>query len=100
MEFGRSKKAPDDEMNEKIAVEANKKIRSKSEGKEILFGMGVFGIIGWSVAVPMLLGVALGSYLDKRFTQSFSWTLTMLFLGLIIGCFNAWRWLTERNERK
>ncbi|QSX08533.1 AtpZ/AtpI family protein [Alkalibacter rhizosphaerae] len=94
------KKTPDEELNEKIAKQANSKIRSKKEGNEIAFGMGVFGIIGWSIAIPTLLGVALGSYLDERFTQSFSWTLSLLFFGLIVGCFNAWRWLKERSERK
>lgn len=94
------KKTPEEEMNEAIKAEAVKKLRSKREGKEILFGMGVFGIIGWSIAIPMLLGVALGRYLDARFTQSFSWTLSLLFLGLIVGCFNAWRWLKERSEKE
>lgn len=94
------KKTPEKELNDKIKAEAVKKIRSQKEGKEILFGMGVFGIIGWSIAIPTLLGIALGRYLDARFTQSFSWTLSLLFLGLVIGCINSWRWLKERSEKE
>ncbi|WP_207740810.1 AtpZ/AtpI family protein [Alkalibacter mobilis] len=94
------KPTPEEDLAKKISSEVNKKIKSKNEGKEILFGMGVFGIIGWSVAIPTLIGVALGNFLDKRFQVGFSWTLTFLFLGLIIGCFNAWHWIKEKSDKE
>lgn len=60
-------------------------------------GLGMFGMVGWSVAVPTLLGVALGIWLDKTFPQSFSWTLTGLILGLIAGCVIAWNWVIKER---
>ncbi|UJF16662.1 AtpZ/AtpI family protein [Jeotgalibaca sp. MA1X17-3] len=80
--------------------DANKKLKSKEDGKEIMFGLGLFGIVGWSIAVPTLLGIALGTYLDKKVETSFSWTLTLIFVGVIVGAFNTWRWLNENNNKE
>ena len=51
------------------------------------------GLIGWSVTVPTLIGVALGLWVDKHYPSTFSWTLMLLLIGLIIGCINAWHWV-------
>ena len=64
----------------------------------IWFGLGMFGMVGWSVAVPTLLGAALGIWLDKNYAQSFSWTLTCLILGLFAGCLIAGYWVTKEHK--
>lgn len=96
----KKKPTPEEELTTKISDDVKHRLRSKREGKEIMFGMGVFGIIGWSITVPTLLGVALGIYLDKRFQVDFSWTLTLMFAGLIMGCYNAWRWINDKSNRR
>jgi ATP synthase protein I len=55
------------------------------------------GLIGWSVAVPTLCGVALGFWIDRRFRSSHSWTLSLLILGLFVGCANAWHWISQQD---
>jgi ATP synthase protein I len=50
----------------------------------------MLGIVGWSVTVPTLAGVALGVWIDHKWPSPVSWTLTLLFVGLAIGCWNAW----------
>ncbi|WP_255763974.1 AtpZ/AtpI family protein [Jeotgalibaca sp. MA1X17-3] len=90
----------DEELLNEIEKDANKKLKSKEDGKEIMFGLGLFGIVGWSIAVPTLLGIALGTYLDKKVETSFSWTLTLIFVGVIVGAFNTWRWLNENNNKE
>ena len=94
----KKKLSSEEELLEKIEKDSIKKIKSKEEGPEIMFGLGLFGIIGWSISIPTLLGTALGIFLDKRFTQSFSWTITLLFAGVILGAFNAWHWIKEKTE--
>ncbi len=88
----------EDMLLEKIKKDSAKKIKSKEEGNEILFGLGLFGIVGWSIALPTVMGIAIGVFLDKRFTQSFSWTITFLFAGVILGAFNAWHWIKEKSR--
>jgi ATP synthase protein I len=58
----------------------------------------MMGLIGWSVAVPTLLGAALGQWLDNRHASDRSWTLALLVAGLALGCWNAWHWVA-REER-
>jgi ATP synthase protein I len=64
----------------------------------VWFGLGMTGLIGWSVVVPTLVGTALGGWLDNRYPGSHSWTLMLLVAGLSIGCLNAWRWITMEDE--
>lgn len=94
----KKKLSNEEELLEEIRKQSEKKIKAKEEGSEVMFGLGLFGIVGWSIAIPTLLGIALGIYLDKRFTQSFSWTITLLFAGVILGAFNAWHWVQEKTE--
>lgn len=89
---------PNEELVKKIKKESEKKLKAKEESDEILFGLGMFGIIGWSISIPTLLGIALGLYLDRKFSHSFSWTLTLLFLGVIVGCLNVWYWIKEKID--
>ena len=58
----------------------------------------LFGVVGWSVTVPTLAGVALGIWIDRVWPSRFSWTLTCLFVGLTVGCLNAWTHI--KNDRK
>ncbi len=64
----------------------------------VWFGLGMMGVIGWSVAVPTLLGASLGIWLDNRHPGSHSWTLALLVAGLAIGCLNAWHWVAKEDK--
>ena len=90
----------DDETLSEIGRKAERKMRYRREESSALwFGLGTMGIVGWSVAIPMLLGIALGMYLDEHAPVSFSWVLTGLIGGLILGCLNAWFWI-RRNQQE
>lgn len=64
----------------------------------IWFGLGMMGLIGWSVAIPTLMGAALGLWLDKHYPGGRSWALALLVAGLAIGCFNAWHWVVKEDK--
>ena len=82
-----------------VNKKAQRKLRAQREGDGgVWFGLGMSGLIGWSIALPTLLGAALGLWLDGRYPEAFSWTLTLLFAGLILGCFNAWHWVSQQND--
>jgi ATP synthase protein I len=88
----------EDEFTEKIgAKEARKMKARRTKAKGVWFGLGTMGMIGWSVAVPTLIGVAIGVWLDMRYPGQISWTLTFLSLGLILGCFSAWHWIRKEQ---
>jgi ATP synthase protein I len=79
--------------------EARKVKARSSKDRGLWFGLGTMGMIGWSVAVPTLIGVAVGLWLDMHYPGQISWTLTFLSIGLAIGCANAWYWV-ERERKK
>jgi ATP synthase protein I len=64
----------------------------------VWFGLGMMGLIGWSVVVPTLAGAALGLWLDTHHAGEHSWTLALLVAGLAIGCFNAWHWVANEDR--
>ena len=64
----------------------------------VWFGLGMMGLIGWSVVVPTLGGAALGLWLDQRHPGAHSWTLALLVAGLAIGCLNAWHWVANEDK--
>ena len=58
----------------------------------------MFGMVGWSVAVPTLMGIAIGCWLDAKFGGHISWCLTFLFVGIVIGVAIAWNWLKKEGQ--
>lgn len=66
----------------------------------VYFGLGLFGIVGWSVAVPTLLAIALGVWIDRRWPGPYSWTLMLLVVGVVLGCINAWRWVQKSQQEQ
>ena len=91
------------EKEEKFARQMGEKARRKLQTRRnpapgVWFGLGMMGIIGWSVSVPTLLGAALGIWLDKHRGDTRSWTLALLVAGLGIGCFNAWFWVSRERD--
>lgn len=70
----------------------------KTDSNPTWFGLSMFGVIGWSVAIPMVLFTFLGIWIDAHHPNHFSWTLMLLFLGVMIGCFNAWYWVNKESN--
>ena len=94
----RSKDQEEDFVRE-VAAKTARKLKAQRDGKQgVWFGLGMSGLIGWSVAVPTLLGAMLGLWLDRHHPGSHSWTLMMLVIGLVIGCANAWHWMDQQNK--
>ena len=82
-----------------VGAKAARRLKAQRHtARTIWFGLGMMGLIGWSVVVPTLLGAALGIWLDKHYPGPHSWTLTLLFIGLIIGCVNAWHWVAKEDK--
>src|ERR1700691_5957948 len=82
-----------------VGAKAARKLKARRNPTPgVWFGLGMMGLIGWSVAVPTLLGAALGLWLDKHHPGGHSWTLALLVAGLAIGCLNAWHWVAQEDK--
>jgi ATP synthase protein I len=95
------KSDPDDASNlaEQVGAKAARKLRARRHASSgVWFGLGMMGLIGWSVVVPTLLGAALGLWLDRAYPGGRSWTLALLVAGLALGCINAWLWIVKEGK--
>jgi len=82
-----------------VGKKAARKLKARrNAGQGVWFGLGMMGLVGWSVAIPALLGAALGIWLDNRRPGSHSWTLMLLVIGLVTGCLNAWHWVANEDK--
>ena len=86
-------------LAEQVGAKAERKLKARRNSRQgVWFGLGMMGLVGWSVAIPTLLGAALGLWLDKHYSGPHSWTLMLLVIGLIIGCVNAWLWVAKEDK--
>jgi ATP synthase protein I len=90
---------PKPSLSQEVGAKATRKLKARRNSTQgVWFGLGMMGLIGWSVVVPTLLGAAFGIWLDKRHPGSHSWTLMLLVMGLVIGCLNAWHWVAKEDK--
>ena len=96
---GESKERPVS-LADEINTKELRKIRARSaRDRTVLTGVSAFGVVGWSIAVPTLLGVFAGMWFDRTWPTKFSWTLALLMAGLTIGCFMAWNWVQKERDQ-
>ena len=89
-----------EEFIKQVELKESRKLKSRQDtSQNVWLGFVKYGVIGWSVAIPTLAGVAAGLWLDKNYPCTHSWTLSLMALGLFTGCACAWRWM-ENEEIK
>jgi ATP synthase protein I len=87
------------EFSQQVGEKAARKLKAQRQVTQTVWtGLGMMGLVGWSVAIPTLLGAALGIWIDRHFPGSHSWTLALLAIGLGLGCFNAWHWVAKEGR--
>jgi len=92
-----SKKEPT--LADRVGAKAARKLKARRNSTPgVWFGLGMMGLIGWSVVVPTLLGAGFGIWLDNRHPGRHSWTLMLMVIGLAIGCVNAWHWVAQEDK--
>lgn len=86
------------ELSEQVARKERRKMKARRErGRSIWYGLGMFGLVGWSIALPTVIGVAVGIWVDRTFQPRYSCTLMCLFVGVVIGCLIAWYWVKRES---
>ncbi|SDJ38313.1 AtpZ/AtpI family protein [Lutimaribacter saemankumensis] len=88
-----------DSETDTIARKARQMEEARKRRREsVWYGLGMFGLVGWSVAVPVVAGIALGVWIDGKSPGEVSWTLTLLLAGAVLGAFNAWYWVQREGR--
>lgn len=89
---------PDHSLLEGVGRKESRKLRARrTKDRRVWFGLGMFGVVGWSVVVPTLLGLALGIWIDRAWISPYSFTLMGLIGGLLTGLMSAWYWVSNEG---
>ena len=82
-----------------VGAKAARKLKARRKANPVVWtGLGMMGLIGWSVVVPTLLGAGIGVWLDEHHPGKHAWTLALLMAGLALGCLNAWHWVANEDK--
>ena len=58
-------------FSRQVGAKASRKLKARNSTQGVWFGLGMMGLVGWSVTVPTLLGVAFGIWLDNTIPEAF-----------------------------
>ena len=65
-----------------VGMNATRRLRAqRHKPGSVWTGFAFFGLIGWSVVVPTLIGAAIGLWLDRHHPGERSWTLALSLPG-------------------
>jgi ATP synthase protein I len=96
----RDRKSQAGKLVERVGEKEVRKLKARQEkDRGVWIGLGMFGLVGWSVAIPTVIGIAVGIWIDAKWPSFYSWTLMFLIIGVIIGCLNAWYWVRRESRR-
>ena len=56
------------DFSRQVGAQAARKLKARRRRpKSVWFGLGMSGLVGWSVTIPTLIGAALGIWVDKHY---------------------------------
>ncbi len=89
-----------DHFADRVAQKESLRLKAmRHKDETVWFGVGMFGIVGWSVAIPTLIGIALGLWIDRTWPSRYSWALMFLIIGVVLGCLNAAYWVRKIRSK-
>ncbi len=79
-------------MHRAVRVREQRSERWKKEGERPVWrNLSMIGALGWLIVTPTLLGVFIGRWLDQTLDRGIFFTGSLIFLGLVFGCYFAWQ---------
>jgi F0F1-type ATP synthase assembly protein I len=69
-----------------------------SQGVHSVSLLAQVSTLAWNLVIPIVGGVLLGSYLDNRYGNSITWTLSLLVLGVMIAFSNLYNLYMEHGQ--
>jgi len=96
--MGNNEKKDNDQSDEREQPTAHDSIHRNS-GLSLLADVTT---LSWNLVLPIVGGVLLGSYLDKRTGNQLTWTMSLLVLGVMVAFGNLYNLYREhgRNQTK
>lgn len=85
-----------DELRKKVERQA-RRMRQAEEDHPTLIAQTIYaGTLGLLFILPVVGGAYLGHWLDSMMKgYSMRWTLSLIFVGIVIGAFNVYQFVRE-----
>lgn len=86
-------------LKQKVENQVKRMQKAEKEHPNLLAQTAYIGTLGLLLVLPIVGGAYLGQWLDSLMEgYSVRWTLSLLFLGLVIGGFNVYFFIQDKNE--
>jgi len=87
------------ELRKQVERQA-RRMKQAEEDRPTLAGHTVYiGTLGLLFVLPVVGAAYLGTWLDERSAgYSVHWTISLILLGILIGVFNVYYFIKERNH--
>ena len=86
-----------DGMAEAVRKERERQERWVREGApSVVRFVGQIGVLGWIIVTPILIALFVGRWIDHKLGSGIFWSGPLLLLGLVVGCWSAWRWIQRQ----
>lgn len=81
----------DSDLHDKVVRQARRMRDAERERSTLMAQTVYLGTLGLVFVLPVVGGAYLGSWLDGMIEgYSMRWTLSLIFVGLVIGAVNVW----------
>lgn len=83
-------------LQERIEKQADRMRQAEHERPTLIAQTAYIGRLGLVFVIPVIGGAYLGRWIDSLFSgYSMRWTLSLIFLGVVIGAFNIYLVIKE-----
>jgi len=92
--------ADNDQQPDDLIPPIKRRQRMKSQWEQegersIGQNLAMMGTLGWLIVTPTLIGTFVGRLIDQRTGGGIFWTVSLLFFGVVVGGWLAWRKMQE-----
>ncbi|MCB1693037.1 MAG: AtpZ/AtpI family protein [Pseudomonadales bacterium] len=85
-------------LRQRIEAQARRIKKADRERPNVMSQTVFIGTLGLLLTLPIIAGAYIGLWLDRGSEPySVRWTLGCILLGVVIGAFNAWYFVKERE---
>lgn len=85
-----------EKLEQQVEKMAKRLERAEQERSTVLAQTAYIGVLGLLFVLPVIGGAYLGRWIDSLFEgYSMRWTLSLIFLGIVIGAANVYYFVRE-----
>lgn len=85
-----------EKLKASVQTQAGRLRKAERERRTLLANTIYLGTLGLIFVLPVIAGAYLGNWLDNRIQgYSFSWTVTMIVLGVFVGAIDVYLFVRE-----